>query len=263
MKSEHGCFKESGREFHYACFSDRGCVRSVNEDDFLVAPRHNVVAVADGVGGLEGGEVASNISLMAVKDSFDKMTKRIFTRIFSGHGKRIEDELTWVIESANTRVYKAGIAQGKRFATTLVLLSMNNGHCCIAHVGDSRAYLFRKNNLSLLTTDHTVAQELAEKNVVGFDSPANSQYHNVITRAIGAENTVEPDFRELALQEDDSLLLCSDGLTSMVSEILIQEILQQKKSIYSLGMELVDAAKESGGRDNITVALIQCKNMIA
>lgn len=254
MKSEEGCLEGEDLIFHYACVSDRGCVRKSNEDDFLVAVDHGIFAVADGVGGLTGGEIASKLALASVIHTMDGYRQKLLARIFRGREHKIQDQLKKAIQDANQQVYSSGNDQKKKFATTLVVLALSNDLCTIGYVGDSRAYLLRDSLLSLLTTDHTVAQELSRNTKISPDSP----YHNIITRAIGADTAVEPDMLSRKIQKHDVLLLCSDGLTSMVSEQIIENILCETEPVAVSVRKLIQAAKDAGGKDNVTAILIKC-----
>lgn len=254
MKSEEGCLEVGDLNVHYACISDRGCVRRTNEDDFLVAADHGIFAVADGVGGLTGGEIASKLALTSFLSNIESYQQNLLVKFFRPREHKIENQLKKAIQKANLQVYLSGNDQNKKFATTLVVLRLRNDICTIGHVGDSRVYLFKNNQLSLLTTDHTVAQELSAKTTI---SP-KSQYHNIITRAIGAETKVEPDILSRKMQKNETLLLCSDGLSSMVSEHIIEDILSEPDSVVEGARKLIQAAKDAGGKDNITVVLIKC-----
>lgn len=254
MKSEEGCLEAGDLIFHYACVSDRGCVREINEDDFMVAVDHGLFTVADGVGGLTGGEIASKLALISVINTMDGYRQKLLARIFRGRDYKIKDQLKKAIKEANQQVYSSGSDQKKKFATTLIVLALSNDICTIGYVGDSRAYLLRDNLLSLLTTDHTVAQELSRNTKISPDSP----YHNIITRAIGADTTVEPDMLSRKIQKYDILLLCSDGLTSMVPEQIIENILCEGEPVTVSVRKLIQAAKDAGGKDNATVILIKC-----
>lgn len=254
MKFEEGCLEEGGLIFHYACISDKGCVRKTNEDDFLVAVDHGIFAIADGVGGLTGGEIASKLALTSLKNSMDGYRQQLLVKFFRTREYMFQEKLTKAIEEANLQVYNSGNNQKRKFATTLVALGLSNDFCTIGHVGDSRVYLLRDNLFSQLTTDHTVAQELSVKTTISSDS----QYHNVITRAIGANTTVVPDILSRKIRKNDTLLLCSDGLSSMVSEQIIENILSEPEPVRVSVRKLIQAAKDAGGKDNVTVILIKC-----
>lgn len=261
MKLEEGSFCNEGYDYHFTCISDIGRVRKSNEDDFLTAPFHNIVGVADGVGGLSGGEIASNIACEAVCSFFDaSSTTTIWDKFLSISRKQkaIGDKLTKAIAEANRQVFQVGSRENNKIATTIVLANFTGGFCSVAHVGDSRLYQFRGDHLSLLTKDHTVAQELASQSP-GQANQINSGFlNNVITRAVGAKPEVEVDCCYRPVKDQDRFLICSDGLTSMVSDEEIQQILVQEEDISMSTIKLVEAANLAGGRDNITVILVGC-----
>jgi protein phosphatase len=256
MTGDVGSFKDSGRLFYYACLTDKGCVREINEDNYLALADQKVFAVADGVGGLSGGEIASNMALAGVREVVSDAAPEGLLKFFSNRDRRTHGKLKRAIDKANEKVFQHAVVERKKSATTLVIAAIANGRVSFAHVGDSRAYLFREERLSQLTTDHTVAQELASRRLVASGTEKHLQYNNVITRAIGAQREIEADYSTIQLQPNDYILLCSDGLTSMVEEPAIVSILQQKKSTEIICEQCIAEAKKAGGRDNITVILI-------
>lgn len=246
--------QRAGLVVEYAGFSDKGCVRKINEDDFFISERHHVFAVADGVGGLSGGEIASALALKSIESSLEILPRRTLASLLQNREANEEDQLKGFIESANLQVYNSSQEQYRKYATTLILLALGDNRITIGHVGDSRAYCYRDGELNQLTTDHTVAQELSGRTKIGADSP----YHNIITRAVGVGPMVTIDFLQKRLQPGDTVLLCSDGLTSMLSSEAIEGILAPVQSVRRIGLCLVEQAKSAGGRDNITVVLIRC-----
>ncbi len=253
MKVEAGCYETGEYNCIYAGFSDKGCVRKKNEDDFLVTRTHNLFAVADGVGGLAGGDLASKQALTTVENYFNNGATTFLSTIFRRKESVAKQQLKNAIEASNQEVYQLSRQTQQKIATTLIVLSFDDTQLTIGHVGDSRGYLFRHNKLTPITTDHTVAQELASSNTIISDS----RFHNIITRAVGAELTVRPDFASQEICDNDMILLCSDGLTSMVSDQRISEILLSKKEIANLAKNLIDEAKKAGGKDNVTVILLK------
>lgn len=253
MKVERGCYEAGGYNCIYAGLSDTGCVRTTNEDDFLVTRTHNLFAVADGVGGLAGGELASKQALAAVDNSVGNGAMTFLSTVFRRKGQLAKLQLKSAIEASNEEVYQLARQTQQKIATTLVALTFDEAQLTVGHVGDSRGYLFRQGRLTPLTVDHTVAQELASSNNI----ISESRYHNIITRAIGAERTVCPDFTSQEIRDNDVILLCSDGLTSMVSDQRISEILFRNKEVVDLANDLVDEAKNAGGKDNVTVILMK------
>jgi protein phosphatase len=221
--------------------SDIGRNRQRNEDSYLVeAP---LFAVADGMGGHRGGDVASSMTLEALAGK--------------GDGRTLTD-LVEEIKEANRKVFERGEAdrdlRGMGTTVTAFLTGDDKGY--IAHVGDSRAYLLRAGALQQLTEDHTLVQRLVDDGRLTEDEAASHPQRNILTRALGVEGGLEVDQLTLDLQSGDRILLCSDGLSSMLSRDAIQEVLEGEPDTQGACERLVDAANRAGGEDNITVVLI-------
>jgi len=223
--------------------SDVGRVRRRNEDAYLV--QDPVYAVADGMGGHRGGDVASTMSLEALEAAD-----------IAGRGA---PALTAAIRTANRAVLERGEADrelsGMGTTITAVLVQGDRAH--LAHVGDSRAYLFRDGALRQLTEDHTMVQEMVRR---GQLTPAQADNHpqrSIITRALGAEGDLDVDELAVDLRPGDRLLLCSDGLSGMVSDAAIAGALTEAADPQAACDRLVEMANEAGGDDNITAVVIE------
>jgi protein phosphatase len=220
--------------------SDIGRVREGNEDSYLLEPP--LYAVADGMGGHRGGEVASQLALETVEHMFHE-----------GRGTLSEQ-----VREANRAVFSRSAADRKvtGMGTTLTAAMIQDDVAHLAHVGDSRAYLLRADGFRQLTEDHTLVGRMVK---AGEITPAEADVHphrNVVTRALGTEPDLEVDELDLGLLEGDRLLLCSDGLTNMVTEEQIQAILTSTPDPQEAADRLVRAANRAGGLDNITVLLL-------
>ncbi len=204
-----------------------------------------VLAVADGMGGHDAGEVASGMAV-------DRMTAAPLTYL-EGDVAGIRK----IIEFVNKKVHERSMEMGKKMGTTLVaaLIEGNNGY--IFNVGDSRAYLFRKGKIRQVTKDHSVIQELLDKGLISKEEAKTHPDRHVITMAIGTKESVNPDTYTLYFDKGDILMLCSDGVTDMLTDEELQEILGSSKELNEIGMEIVKKANENGGKDNITVVLAQ------
>ncbi|HEX6130212.1 MAG TPA: Stp1/IreP family PP2C-type Ser/Thr phosphatase [Actinomycetota bacterium] len=220
--------------------TDIGQVRDGNEDSFLVEPP--LYAVADGMGGHRGGEVASQLALETVEVLFRR-----------GRGSLAEQ-----VREANRAVFERS-AEDRAvtgMGTTLTAAVVEGAAAHLAHVGDSRAYLLRAGALRRLTEDHTLVHRMVD---AGEISEAEAEVHphrNVLTRVVGTEPDVAVDVDEIGLLDGDRLLLCSDGLTSMVAEPQIQAILESTPAPQEAADRLVRAANRAGGLDNITVVVL-------
>ena len=234
--------------------SNRGVVRENNEDACFVIPGSDVYVVADGVGGNNSGEVASRTAV-----------EQIAGFINSGNIRRYEeaedifDYMGNAIGVANTTIYEMGkdTTRYQGMATTVVMAYIYKGEGYIANVGDSRAYIYRDGKMSRVTKDHTYVNELIDKGVITEDEAESHRQKNVITKALGAEPSISPDYYKLPLHSGDVLMLCTDGLYGEVGEGRILEVLGEDKNMNDTCNELVDMAIESGGRDNITVICIR------
>jgi protein phosphatase len=220
--------------------SDIGQVREGNEDSYLViAPLY---AVADGMGGHRGGEVASNLALETVQELFER-----------GSGTLAEQ-----VEQANRAVFER--SQQDRsvsgMGTTLTAALIDDGRVHIAHVGDSRAYLFRAGELSLLTEDHTLVHRMVMEGEISEEEAETHPHRSILTRALGVDAAVQVDESDVEVGDGDRILLCSDGLTGMVGDGQIREILARNADPQSAVDELVKEANRAGGVDNITAVIL-------
>ena len=233
---------------------NRGVVRENNEDACFIIPSLDVYIVADGVGGNNSGELASSTAVETIAE---------YVKDENIRENRTPEEIfgffTEAVDAANSSVYSLGMTNPKNrgMATTVVMAYVHEGDAYITNIGDSRAYLYRKGRMKRITRDHTYVNELIEKGVITEDEAESHRQKNVITKAIGAESAVEPDFYKVGLAPDDVLLLCTDGLYGEVGEKKMEVILGGSGSMNDICAELVDEAIRSGGRDNITVVCIK------
>jgi protein phosphatase len=221
--------------------TDTGQVRDGNEDSYLVDRRLELFAVADGMGGHRAGEIASATALDGLKLAVTE-------------GTPVAD----AVGRANTAVWDkaAGDTELAGMGTTLTAAIFDEGTLTIAHVGDSRAYLLRGEQLERLTTDHSLVEELIRDGKLTEEQAAVHPQRSIITRALGVDSSVEVDVYSLVLEGGDRVILCSDGLTSMVRPAGIAEILRAEPDPTAAANALVDAANAAGGEDNITVVVL-------
>jgi len=227
-----------------AGLTDVGRQRVANEDAYLM--ESPVFAVADGMGGAKAGEVASEMAVDAFRTALDEE---------AAPEKRLET----VAREANRRIFETAQADESRrgMGTTLTAALVGDGDLAIAHVGDSRAYLLRGDRLEQLTRDHSLVAELER---TGQLTPEDAEHHpqkSIITRALGPEPDVEVDTHTHTARPGDVYLLCSDGLTSMLSRDELAGLLRSAGSLQEVAEALVRAANQSGGKDNITVVLFR------
>ncbi|MET0729803.1 MAG: Stp1/IreP family PP2C-type Ser/Thr phosphatase, partial [Solirubrobacterales bacterium] len=220
--------------------SDTGRQRTANEDSFYA--RAPVFAVADGMGGAQAGEVASRIAA----DSFEPAERK---------GESPEAYLRAIAEVANERIHSVAQSDSSRsgMGTTLTSAMVEGDEVSLAHVGDSRAYLWRDGRLRMLTSDHSLVEELRRQGRISDEQAQDHPQRSIITRALGPEAEVEVDTFSFSARPGDVFVLCSDGLTTMIKDDEIAAIIGRSESLDEAVRALVEAANERGGRDNITV----------
>jgi serine/threonine protein phosphatase PrpC len=244
--------------FEFAGATDVGRKRDHNEDALLVLPHHNVTVVCDGMGGHQAGEVASGIGVETVKRFFELACDPDATWPFRyDHDKDEGTNLLSVAARwANQRIREAAEGEGKRgMGTTFVGCVVREKKAWFGWVGDSRGYLFRRGELQATTSDHSLLNELIRTGRLSDHEIENFQHKNVITRALGMADETEVDVSVRDLDPGDVCLICCDGLTGMVDDDRIAEILAAQSDLQRACQDLVDEANCNGGLDNITVAL--------
>jgi PPM family protein phosphatase len=220
--------------------TDTGRQRHANEDSYFA--RAPLFAVADGMGGAQAGEVASRIAAGA------------FERGPQNDDVSAEGQLEELAQKANRRIHKLAQEDSSRagMGTTLTAAMLRDDEVALGHVGDSRAYLLRDGQLKRLTKDHSLVEELRRQGRLTEEQAEEHPQRSIITRALGPEPSVNVDTMTFPARDGDVFLLCSDGLTTMVSDDQIRDILVNSRSLRSAVNKLIDAANRGGGRDNIT-----------
>ena len=249
------------RPWEFIGGSDVGRERAHNEDAILVDAERKLVVLADGMGGYQAGEVASQLAVDVVReDSSDAtLTESDLGRIDPETGISVAmRQLRGAIEKANNRI--CSVARGREelngMGTTIVAARFYDGRVGIAHVGDSRCYRWRENVLEQLTRDHSYVQDQLEKGLISEEEAKNSQQKNLITRALGIDAIAEADVKEYRTRPGDVYLLCSDGLSDLVDDQTIEAKLCADPSPPERVKVLIDAANANGGRDNISVIVV-------
>jgi protein phosphatase len=266
--------------------SDRGLKRETNEDHFLISridrtfevmmtnlepgavpasERETVygMIVTDGMGGHAGGEVASRTAIakfveyaLSTPNLFVRLSPQVAHEARARMSKRFEAVKDALVAEANRDASLSGMG------TTMTMACIFNAELLVAHVGDSRAYLFRGGHLVALTRDQTMAQEMLDTGLISEDELASNPMRHVLTGVLGTQGTpIQTEVRAIRLEDGDQILLCSDGLTEMVSDDTIAKVLADPEATSALiASRLVNLANASGGRDNVTViaARYQC-----
>lgn len=245
-----------------AGLTDVGMKRAHNEDNLLLLPEESLFCVADGMGGHSCGEVASQIAVEEIGDFFRQ----------SG----ADDELTWpykmdrrrnyeenrlatAIKLANMRILERASTDKRydKMGTTVVTVFVKNGAAYLGHVGDSRGYGFRNGSLRQLTEDHSLLNEMTKARKMTPEEIEAFPHKNVIVRALGMKLGVEVDVMREELEDGDVVLLCSDGLSGMLSDDEMEAILRETGDLEDASRKLIEAANAAGGVDNVTCILVR------
>jgi serine/threonine protein phosphatase PrpC len=229
--------------------TDKGLVRKENEDAFCIEKDLGLLAIADGMGGHASGEVASKMAIEILRDSLKK------------EGEPLPDRLDSGVKLANKMIYEASRSQSQLngMGTTLTALQLDGKRLSIAHVGDSRAYLIRGGVIEQLTDDHTIVSEQVARGMITREEAARSDMRNILSKALGIAPEVDVDMEELTVSEGDQLVLCSDGLSELISDDEILSEVQSSNRPDLACNELVDLANQRGGNDNITVIVVHLR----
>ncbi len=239
-----------------------GRVRGNNEDNFKLEPELNLFVLSDGMGGEAHGEVASQ---MAVDTVVDYCKKAINGKAPAPLGASQPDlqaktnHLVNAIRLANKTIFEASQADAEKkgMGATVVGIWVDGERLCVAHVGDSRAYLLRGTDLQQITEDHSLVAEQVRRGIITPEQAKNSKMQSVLLRALGIEEDVEVDASEHLLMDGDAILLCSDGLDRMVTDEEIASALLTTPGAQPATARLIELALEGGGEDNVTVVLLR------
>jgi PPM family protein phosphatase len=240
------------RRIAMAGMSHPGQVRGENEDCFATRPEVGLAILADGMGGHQAGEVASRMAVDLIAAEFQSTPAGA-----SGPDGRT---IARAVQKANAAIYEAAATHTayQGMGSTVVVTVLNDDHLHIAHVGDSRVYRLHDHTLGQLTRDHSVVQELVNRGLFTEEEARQSLAKNLVTRALGTDPVIEAEITDTIVQPGDVFLLCSDGLTDVVSDQQITEILDAAGAdIEAAARRLVDRANEYGGPDNISVVLMR------
>lgn len=228
--------------------TDVGLHRAANEDSILLMPKVGLFAVADGMGGHRGGRVASH------------MVTGELTRIATELGRALDgEELAEALNQINRKVHQTGQESAELFnmGSTCVAISIMGGRVHLAHLGDSRAYLFRDGEVKLLTSDHRVIQPMLDRGEISEDEARTHPMRNVLTRSVGVEADVAVTRTEVPIEHGDRILLCSDGLSDLVTPEQLLRLAGANPALEAFAAGLIDAANAAGGHDNISVVLVE------
>ena len=231
---------------------DIGKCREINQDYIFVSEEPignlpNLFLVADGMGRHKAGDLASEYTVAKVQEAVSKSMQTIPYQILKGAFQYVNQKL---LEKAGESDSYTGMG------TTLVAATVKNDAVYVVNVGDSRLYKIG-DKIEQITEDHSLVEEMVRMGEISKEQARNHPDKNIITKAMGVSDTVEPDYFDTNLQKGECLLMCSDGLTNMVSDRQIKEIVELRTDLESCAKELIRAANQNGGRDNIAVVLIE------
>jgi protein phosphatase len=246
--------------FEIAGKTDPGKVRERNEDSIGLLPELGLLVVADGMGGHNSGEVASGLATETILNFAKSMLGQGKTMVPEGedHGLSVPArQLVHFIKNANTIIFEKSRAFAKDhgMGTTVVAVLTGEKSITVAHVGDSRLYLLRNGNLERLTEDHSLVMDQVKHGLITEEQAEKSHLQNILTRALGTEENVEVDVQDHPVLPGDVLMLCSDGLTKMVTDQEMAEVLSSPGNPQAWTDRFIEMANAAGGVDNVTVAI--------
>ncbi len=242
--------------------SDLGCVRTNNEDNFGYDTRYGIFVVCDGMGGAAAGEVASKLGVDTVLNYFRQHASN---GTFPPFGKQFEavspraNALASAVQLANSEIFDSASRNKEQagMGSTVVAVALKGNFFSIVNVGDSRIYLIRNGEIRQLTNDHSLVMEQVRRGLITLEEAETSTIQNIIIRALGSEETVEPDVDDMMAMPGDVLLLACDGLTKHVKDPKLLQIVQSAPTLEKAVDDLIQAAKDDGGDDNITCILVR------
>lgn len=245
--------------FEFFSAIDTGRARSNNEDAVALDEQAALAVLADGMGGYNAGEIASGMLTSFIQTELGRWLHEASAQASDADVRRAMDIC---VDNANRAIFNAANAnpQYAGMGTTLVLAVFRDSRLLLGHVGDSRAYRLRAGRLAQLSRDHSLLQEQLDAGLITPEQAAFSANKNLVTRAVGVEDTVLLESHLHGTEPGDLYLLCSDGLSDMVADQRIAQLLLTHESLEGAGRALIDAANEAGGKDNIAVILVRVQD---
>jgi len=238
-----------------AAVTDIGLIRESNEDSYAIDKKTGLFVLADGLGGHSGGEVASKLAVDTITTFFKRLPKE-------ARESSVTKTIRNAVQAAHENIIKESVVNPilAGMGSTLVLALIRERTLYVANVGDSRAYLYHDNNLRLLSYDHSVVSELIKQGEITKDEARRHPQRNLVTQVIGINPFTDCYQKKLELCGGDIIMLCSDGLWDMISDKEIEEIIKNEEEPKNLCSDLINAAKDAGGRDNITIVVIKVRS---
>lgn len=244
--------------------TDLGRKRQNNEDNYLINDDLHLYVVADGMGGHAGGEFASQIAVNTVEEVFFNFDAAFapIEGIVSEHEDLVREKLEFAIRLAGRRIYEKALDEPefRGMGTTALAIYMKQNQMFISHVGDSRGYRIRNGSVEQLTEDHSLVNEQIKAGLITPEHAKTHRLKNIITRSLGYQEEVEVDTRIEYLEEGDVFLLCSDGLSNLIEELEIYDVVSQCH-LQEAAIRMVEIANNRGGDDNITLVLAKVERV--
>lgn len=246
--------------------TDKGRVRKQNEDVYELRTNQGLFIVCDGMGGASAGEVASDLAAKSIVAELRRKRRRVeeaqVEEAHAGNGRdclRQTSRLADAVRRSNQVIYDQAQKEPSHagMGTTVVSVWISHHVASVAHVGDSRAYLWRNGDLAPLTRDHSLVEEQVQAGLLDREASRHAQHQNVLLRVLGREPDVDVELNEVPVQPGDYLLLCSDGLTRMVAEPELAKAIFRLREPQRICDHLIDVANDNGGADNITVVVVK------
>ena len=242
--------------------TDTGLSRDHNEDYIGYDSNNGIAVLADGMGGHQAGEIASKMAVDVVLNQLKSLLNAQTSRAITG--SQMLGFVSNTISSSNRKIYEASEASSARngMGTTVVAAVIRDSRLYAGHVGDSRLYLLRNRKLKRITKDHSLVQDLVDKGFYTEDEARDASINHVVTRALGTSEDVKVDILQQQIRQNDLFLLCSDGLSDMISDAMIEQVLARPNaSLDKIANRLVGLANHYGGKDNISVILIKVESL--
>lgn len=242
--------------YHFCSETHPGLARDNNEDSVCIDATMRLGVLADGMGGYNAGEIASGMATAFIKSEMGRWLSQVGK---NANAKEVRRAMEICVDNANRSIFNAANSnpQYSGMGTTLVIAVFDQARLMLGHIGDSRCYRLRGHELSQITKDHSLLQEQLDAGLITQEQAATSLNKNLVTRALGVEDSVLLEVNEHRVDEGDVYVLCSDGLSDMVTDEGIAKILKGQGSLEAKAKELIEAANAAGGRDNITVLMAQ------
>ncbi len=242
--------------------TDTGMHRQLNEDHIGFDQELGIAVLTDGMGGHQSGKIASHMAVNSVLNTLRNLVNPDSSGTITD--SQLLEQVSNTISYSNTEIFEAAenLEEHKGMGTTVVAALIQNEKIYAGHVGDSRLYLHRNNGLKRITKDHSLVQDLIDRGFYTEEEARKTNVGHIVTRALGTKEDVEVDTVQHDLQANDVFLLCSDGLSDMVDDWRIEEILNEREdNLEATAQELVNTANRNGGKDNVSVILMQISSM--